>query len=149
MKSAKPTKLSWITLVTIGVLAIIMGLAFVLLRPSIVLLPEDQRYTGLSPEELRVLNAQLFSWMGMVFRSWGAFAIGLGTMISGVAGFAYRQGEIWAERLLIVAGLATFSIFLAVNIKLQSDFKFVIALLLLAYSLALGYGIYRRVLKLK
>ena len=41
----RPTA-SWATLAAIGVLAVIMGVSFVLLRPLIVLLPEDQRFTG-------------------------------------------------------------------------------------------------------
>src|SRR5262245_65753067 len=79
--SARPTA-SWVTLVVIGGLAVVMGVTFVLLRPLIVLLPEDQRFTGLTPDQLRTLNAQLFAWIGLVFRSWGAFVFGLGCMIS-------------------------------------------------------------------
>ena len=41
-KSALRPTASWATIATIGVVAIIMGLSFVLLRPLIVLLPEDQ-----------------------------------------------------------------------------------------------------------
>ena len=44
---------SWATLAAIGVLAVIMGMSFVLLRPLIVLLPEDQRFTGMTPDQLR------------------------------------------------------------------------------------------------
>jgi hypothetical protein len=66
------------------------------LRPILVLLPEDQRFTGLSPDQLKALNAQLFIWIGLVFRSWGAFAIGLGIMVTAVASTAYRQGDRWA-----------------------------------------------------
>jgi hypothetical protein len=91
------------------------GMAFVGIRPRILLLPEDQRYTGLTPDQLRALEPQLFAWMGMVFRSWGAFAIGLGTTVAGLAAFAYRRGEVWAHWLLMIAGVATFSIFLTVK----------------------------------
>lgn len=91
----RPTA-SWAPLAAIGVLAVIMGVSFVLLRPLIVLLPEDQRFTGMTPDQLKALNGQLFAWIGMVFRSWGAFAIGLGTMIAAVAGTAYRRGDLWA-----------------------------------------------------
>ena len=135
----RPTA-SWATIATIGVVAIIMGVSFVLLRPLIVLLPEDQRFTGMTPDQLKALNGQLFAWIGMVFRSWGAFAIGLGTMIAAVASTAYRQGERWAWWTLAITGVLTFGIFLTVNVLLGSDFKFVIALLFAAYIWALWYG---------
>jgi hypothetical protein len=135
----RPTA-SWATLAAIGVLAVIMGVSFVVLRPLIVLLPEDQRFIGLTPDQLKALSGQLFAWIGMVFRSWGAFAIGLGTLMATVAGTAYRRGELWAWWALATAGIITFSIFLTVNVLLASDFKFVIAFLLAVYLWALWYG---------
>ena len=138
-KSARPTA-SWATIAAIGIVAIIMGVSFVLLRPLIVLLPEDQRFTGMTPDQLKALNGQLFAWIGMVFRSWGAFAIGLGTMIAAVASTAYRHGDQWAWWALAIAGIVTFGIFLTVNVLLGSDFKFVIAFLFAAYSWALWHG---------
>ena len=131
---------SWVTLAVIGILAVVMGASFVVLRPIIVLLPEDQRFTGLTPDQLKALNAQLFIWIGLVFRSWGAFAIGLGIMVTAVASTAYRQGDRWAWWALAIAGLVTFGIFLTVNLMLGSDFKYPIALLLTAYLWALWQG---------
>lgn len=138
----RPAAAAWITLVVIGALAAAMGIAFALLRPLIVLLPEDQHYTGLTPEQLRELDPQLFDWIGMVFRSWGAFALGLGIAIIGLAAFAYRRGEVWAQWVLVITGIATFSIFLTVNVLLRSDFSVLIAILLAAYMGALFYGWY-------
>lgn len=131
---------SWVTLVVIGVLAVVMGISFVVLRPIIVLLPEDQRFTGLTPDQLKALNAQLFIWIGFVFRSWGAFAIGLGILVSAIAASAYRQGDRWAWWALAIAGLVTFGVFLTVNLMLGSDFRVPIALLLAAYVWALWHG---------
>ncbi len=131
---------SWVTLAGIGILAVFMGASFVVLRPIIVLLPEDQRFTGMTPDQLKALNSQLFVWIGLVFRSWGAFAIGLGILVTAVASTAYRQGEGWAWWALAVAGLLTFGIFLAVNVILGSDFTYPIALLLAVYLWALWHG---------
>lgn len=131
---------SWATLVGIGGLVIVMGASFVLLLPLVVLLPEDQRFTALTPEQLRALNPQLFVWIGFVFRSWGAFAIGLGAMMCAVAGTAYRRAESWAWWALAFVGLMTFGTFLIVNVLLNSDFEFLIALLLVAYLWALWHG---------
>lgn len=144
MHDQTPPKVAWVTLVAIGVLAVLMGSAFVLLRPAVVLLPEDQRYTGMTPEELRSLHPALFDWMGMVFRSWGAFAIGLGIAIASLAGFSYRSGDIWAERTLFITGISTFGIFLSVNLLLGSDFGLFIGILLLTYMAALAHGRWSR-----
>jgi hypothetical protein len=131
---------SWVTFAVIGSLAVVMGASFVVLRPIMVLLPEDQRFTGLTPDQLKAINAQLFVWIGLVFRSWGAFAMGLGILVSAIASTAYRRGDRWAWWALAVAGLLTFGIFLAVNLMLGSDFKYPIMLLLAAYLWALWLG---------
>jgi hypothetical protein len=129
-----------VTLTTVGAAGIIMGVSFVLLRPLVVLLPEDQRFTGLTPDQFQALNPRLFTWMGMVFRSWGAFAIGLGALMVFVATQAYRRGDTWAWWALLVAGTTTFGIFFVVNLLLGSDFRFVIGLLAVAFGWALWHG---------
>ena len=131
---------SWVTLATIGVLAVVMGVVFVLFRPFVLLLPEDQRFTGITSDQLKAFNSQLFVWIGMVFRSWGAFAIGLGSMMAAVSATAYRRGDRWAWWALAGTGVPTFGIFLAVNLVLDSDFKFVIGFICFAYFWALWHG---------
>ena len=140
LTQTRPSKISWITIGVIGALVIVMGLFFLFIRPLVILLPEDQRYTALTSTQLRSYSPQLFSWIGMVFRSWGAFSIGLGLSITGIAGFAYRQGEAWAQWLLLLIGLITFGIFLTINIILGSDFKLLIGVLLVVYMSALFHG---------
>lgn len=144
MYDQTPPKAAWATLAAVGALAVLMGIAFVFLRPIVVLLPEDQRYTGMTPEELRSLHPALFKWMGLVFTSWGGFAIGLGTAIAGLAGFSYRKGDVWAERTLLVTGIFTFGIFLTVNLMLESDFASIIGSLFLVYLAALAHGHFAR-----
>ena len=128
---------SWKILAAIGTAAILMGLWFILLRPTVVLLPEDSRFTGLTTEQFKAAQPKLFEWAGFVFRSWGAFAIGLGVLIIGVAMNAYRHAERWAWLTLAIAGLLTFSIFFLVNVALGSDFRLVIAGLFAIYAFAL------------
>lgn len=110
------------------------------LRPLVVLLPEDVRYTGLSSDQLRAVSPHLFSWIGMVFRSWGAFDIGFGILIIGLVRNAYRNGEHWTWWTLVAAGATTFTGFLIVNVLLGSDFKWVIAILYVSYDTALWLG---------
>ena len=131
---------SWVTLAAIGVLAVMMGVAFVIFRPSVLLLAEDQRFTGITSGQLKAFNSQLFVWIGMVFRSWGAFAIGLGTMMVAISATAYRRGDRRAWWALARAGVPTFGIFLAVNPLLDSDFKFVIVFICFTYFWALWHG---------
>jgi hypothetical protein len=135
--SDKRLALSWKILTAVGAAAVLMGLWFIFLRSSVVLLPEDSRFTGLTPEQFKLLSPKLFDWAGFVFRSWGAFAVGLGVLIAGIAANSYRQAERWAWLTLAIAGSLTFSIFFAVNMALGSDFRFVIAGLFAIYLLAL------------
>ena len=58
-----------------------IGCWFILLRPQVVLLKEDQIFTGLSSIQLNKMFPMLFKWIGLVFTSWGAFIIGNGIFI--------------------------------------------------------------------
>ena len=72
-----------------------------------------------------------------MFRSWGAFAIGLGILTVGLACTSFRAGERWAWWLLGLATLTTLSIFAWVNFILGSDFLIVIMLAALTVLIAL------------
>jgi hypothetical protein len=124
-------------LALIGLVLVALGIFLILVRPSFVLLPEDIRFTQLSPEQLRLMNGHLFDWIGLVFRSWGAFMAGFGTLISFTAWGAYRRGDRSAWLTLAVGGIVPLSIFLLVNLALGSDFRWLIALMLVAYVGAL------------
>jgi hypothetical protein len=128
---------SWAAMAALGFLAVVTGVAFIFLRPNFILLPEDQSFTGLSPEELRRINPALFAWIGMVFRSWGGFATGLGVIIVGVACTGYRTGLRWAWWVLGLATLTTLSVFAWVNFALKSEFLPLIALAMLLVLVSL------------
>lgn len=131
---------AWVPIAIIGGLVVLLGIAFVTIRPALVLLPEDQRFTGLSPEALQAMNPRLFTWIGLVFRSWGAFAIGLGVLILSIAATGFRSGDRSAWWALAVSGSSTLAIFLAVNIALHSDFLVFIAIVAFVYAFALWRG---------
>lgn len=65
-----PLLVSAIVLAGVGLVLFGLGLYLLVLRPGFVLLPEDVRYTRLTPEQLRAAHRPLFDWMGLVFRSW-------------------------------------------------------------------------------
>ncbi|WP_181700845.1 SRPBCC family protein [Chthonobacter albigriseus] len=136
----QPPADAWVVLLGLGVLAMIMGLAFILVRPSFVLLPEDSAFTGLTPDQLRTFSPQLFAWIGMVFRSWGGFALGLGTMTAATAATAFRAGERWAWWTLAATGALTLGTFAAVNAAIASDFLPVILAAAAAWVFALWRG---------
>ncbi len=129
--------IAWKVLFLIGLVILLMGLHFLLIRPSFVFFPEDSRFTQLSTEQLREYNSNLFSWIGFVFRSWGAFAISTGVFIMGTAAYGLRKKTVWAYNVLALGGLPSLSIFLFVNLSLKSDFVIVIGLLLVLYLLSL------------
>lgn len=129
--------IAWKVLFLIGFVIVLIGLHFLLIRPNFVFFPEDSRFTGLSSEQLKEYNSNLFTWLGFVFRSWGAFAISTGVFIMGTAAYGLRKKTVWAYYVLALGGLPSLSIFLFVNLSLNSDFVIVIGLLLVLYLLSL------------
>jgi hypothetical protein len=83
------------------------------------------------------------AWIGLVFRSWGAFVMGFGILVARTAWTSYRRGERSAWGTLAAGGIVPLSIFLGVNLALGSDFSLVIGLLLLSYIGALVLPIRR------
>ncbi len=130
-------KIAWKILFIIGLVTVFLGLHFIFIRPTFVFFPEDSRFTQLSAEQLQTYNSNLFNWIGLVFRSWGAFVISTGVFVMGTAAFGLRKKEKWAFITLALAGIPSFSIFFLVNVALKSDFVVVIGLLLILYLLAL------------
>lgn len=130
-------KIAWKILFFIGLASGLMGLYFIFIRPNFVFFPEDSRFTQLSSEQLQIYNSNLFTWIGFVFRSWGAFMLSTGVSIMGLSAYGLRTKAKWAYYTLVFTGLPTLSIFLFVNVTLKSDFVFVIGLLLGLYIVAL------------
>lgn len=130
---------SWIFFAT-GILISIIGVVFITLRPLVVLLPEDSRYTGLTPDQLKVIDPRLFSWIGMVFRSWGAFALGLGIMIVMLTANAHKRRERWAWWTLAAVGFTSLTGFIVVNIFLKSDYLLLLIVWLVLYGIAIWFG---------
>ena len=130
-------KIAQSILIFIGLSSALMGLHFIFIRPNFVFFPEDARFTHLSSEQLQAYNSNLFTWMGLVFRSWGAFVLSTGVLIMGISAYGLRKKARWAYITLAFAGISSLSIFLLVNLFLHSDFVAVIGLLLVFYLLAL------------
>lgn len=113
----------------ISLILFFMGIWFVLVRPKIVLLVEDQLFTRLSPSELKQMHPLLFQWIGLVFRSWGAFIIGSGTFMGFLGWYGIARKHQWAWAGLAMGGLLTLSIFLIINIMLHGHYVWLIGVL--------------------
>ena len=130
-------RVSSAVLTGVGLALIALGAFLLLVRPGFVLLPEDVSFARITADQLRSSHGPLFEWMGLVFRSWGAFVMGFGALVAGTARGAYRRGGRSAWLTLAAGGIIPLSIFLGVNLALGSDFSAVIGLLLAAYIGAL------------
>lgn len=116
----------------LGILTVGTGAYFMALRPP--MLPEDVRWTGISPESL---PPAFTGWLSIVFRSWGGFMVGLGIVVVSVGLFLHRDDPRWLRGGLAVGVLFAFGSFLASNVQLRSDFlSFIIVLFGLAFALA-------------
>jgi hypothetical protein len=118
----------------LGTLTLGIGLQFLLARPA--MLPEDIRFTAVTPGEL---SARMTEWLGIVFRTWGGFMAGFGAVLIGVAAYLFttrRAFLLWGTAIGVVAA---FGRFLLSNLMIRSDHVVFIGLLFgLALVAALG-----------
>lgn len=104
-------------LLALALLTIGTGLYFMFLRPAI--LPEDARFAGL---DLQTLPAGLSVWLSLVFRTWGAFMVGFGVVLTGIAGFLVTGRPGWLRAGTALGIGIAFLVFLVSNLRLRSDF---------------------------
>ncbi len=127
-------RLGALLLLALGILTIGMGGHFIFLRPP--MLPEDARFTGVDPALVR---PEMWRWLGIVFRTWGAFIAGFGVLLVAVAGYLLTLSPkvlVWGVTFAV---LEAFGQFLRSNLSLHSDYLwFVAALFALAVLTATG-----------
>jgi len=121
-------------LVLVGIITVLMGLHFMLIRPTFVFFPEDLKFARTTMAEV---NPYLVGWIKMVFRSWGSFVFASGAYLIGIALTAFKKKEKWAWITIAVASVVNFSVFFSVNILLRGDFVFMIGFMLFATIAAL------------
>jgi hypothetical protein len=125
----------------VGTILVIMGIWFIIIRPTFVLLPEDESFTGVSTSDLQKTYPGLFSWIGLVFRSWGSFIVGGGVYIIFLGFFGLRSKQKWAWFALLFGGVSNLTIFSIVNYILHGDYLVLIVGLLVgtAFGLLLSF----------
>ena len=118
-----------------GAILMILGLYFGFLRPP--LLPEDPRFMGTSMAQIQLSVPGLLVWLRRVFWVMGGymFASGLLTVYVGLTSF--RDRDRGAAVIVALSGLSSIGLMAAVNLMIESDFRWLILSFILPWALAL------------
>ncbi len=135
--------LSSILLIVVGVALSIVGLYFILVRPS--LLPEDMRYMALPAAQLDAVRPQLEMWLAHVFQVMGGYILTTGLFAITLGATAYREHRWEAATGVLIGGATSIGWMTVVNFVIRSDFKwFLLGLSLLWASSLVMFFIERR-----
>jgi len=113
-----------------------MGLFFIGLRPT--MLPEDERFIGLTLGALAQLSPSLPLWLNRVFVVLGGHIVATGLLIvlAAILVWRHRENLRTAVALTMAAGLASIVLMSAVNFAIHSDFRWLLLVPALAWTLA-------------
>lgn len=119
-----------------GVFQTGMGLFFIGLRPT--MLPEDERFIGLTLGALAQLSPSLPLWLNRVFVVLGGHIVATGLLIvlAAILVWRHRENLRTAVALTMAAGLASIVLMSAVNFAIHSDFRWLLLVPALAWTLA-------------
>jgi hypothetical protein len=135
--------LSSILLILAGLALSIVGLYFILVRPS--LLPEDMRYMALPAAQLDAVRPQLERWLAHVFQVMGGYILATGLFAITLGATAYREHRWEAATGVLAGGAVSIGWMTVVNFVIRSDFKwFLLGLSLLWASSLVMFFIERR-----
>jgi hypothetical protein len=108
-------------LIACGIWLIGLGLYFIVARPP--LLPEDLRFMGTTPEEIKAAAPGIESWLNKVFAVMGGFMAGMGVFTVFVAAVAMPLRLRGTSLSIALAGGLTVALMSATNFALHSDFR--------------------------
>ena len=119
-----------------GVFQTVLGLYFLQLRPT--LLPEDERFIGLSLDALTRIAPGLTVWLDRVFVVLGghAMATGLLTLLAAILLWQSQRPPRTAVALVFAAGLVSVVLMSAINFAIYSDFRWLLLVPALAWTIA-------------
>jgi hypothetical protein len=120
-------------LTVVDILIMGMGAYFAILRPAF--LPEDLRFIGTDAAALTAAPGTT-SWLRFVFVVLGAYAFTTGLFAAYIAFTAFRSGRKMPMLLIVVAGLTSVGIMVAVNFAIGSEFKYLLASLGALWAIA-------------
>lgn len=127
---------SSILLAAFGAALLVMGLYFILLRPT--LLPEDLRYMGISSAQLSTAVPRLAEWLNRVLSVLGGYVFASGVLIITLAATSFRTHQWTAAIGALVAGATSIGWMVVVNFAVDSDFKWVLLAIALLWACSLG-----------
>ena len=135
-----PADKSWppssIILAAAGVALVGIGLYFIVSRPP--LLSEDVRYMGLSSAQLDAVRPRLEAWLTQVFRVMGGYVVATGVLAITLAATAIREHRSGAAFGALIGGAFSIGGMAAVNFMIDSDFKWILLVVALAWACSLG-----------
>ena len=134
--ASKSWPLSSIVLALAGVALVSAGLYFIVLRAP--LLPEDVLYMGLPTAQFDVVRPRLEAWLTHVFRVLGGYVLATGVLTITLAATSFRAHHWGAALGALIGGAVSIGWMTVVNFRIDSDFKWVLLVVALAWASSLG-----------
>lgn len=128
---------SILTLTLASAIVMALGVYFAVFRPT--LLPEDLRYLDRSRAELDTLVPSLGTWLAHVFWVMGGYMFATGLAMFYLAVTSFRTRARGAVAIAAIAGAASIGGMAVVNVLIDSDYKWPLALLAALWALAFAF----------
>ncbi len=125
-----------------GLFLLGMGIYFVFLRPP--LLPEDDRYMGSSLLAIQKAVPGLAAWLQNVFWVLGGYIFTTGLFTIYVAQTSFRTRMPGVFILVLVTGITSIGAMALINFRLESDFRWVLAVITLPWFVALSLYLFHK-----
>ena len=119
-----------------GSLLMFLGLYFVFVRPA--LLPEDARFIGRSMAQLQSEVPRLLLWTRRVFLVLGGFMFASGVLTCYLAFTSFRARARGSASVVALSGLMSIGAMAAVNVVIDSDFKWLLLAFVVPWVVALA-----------
>jgi hypothetical protein len=120
-------------LVACGLFQVALGAYFIVLRPT--MLPEDERFTGLSLDAITQISPSIPVWLDRMFIVLGGHAVATGLLITLAVVLLWRRSiSLPALTLIVTAGGASVVLMSAMNFAINSDFRWLLLLPALAWA---------------
>lgn len=116
-----------------GLFEVGLGLYFIALRPT--MLPEDERFTGLSLNVITQISPSIPVWLDRVFVVLGGQAVATGLLVTLTVILLWNRAvSLMALALIATAGGASAVLMSAMNFAINSDFRWLLLLPALAWT---------------
>ena len=128
-------KPSVVALTIAGIIIMMMGIYFILFRPS--LLPEDSTYIGSTIPTITDRIPGLSLWLKKVFWVLGGYVFSSGLLIAFVANTSFKNSLKGAFNIVTIAGVTSIGFMTYVNFIINSNFKWMLLAFTLPWLIAL------------